>query len=157
MECAENGEVRDIQSTKARALKILGSRMFSAREIEKRLKAKGETEEDAKQAAEWLVSIGAIDDRQYAESIVRHYTSKGYGLARIRDELFKRGIDREMWDEALVCAEGMEEAAVAYLAKKLGGSSDEEDLRKAAAALCRRGFTYSKAHEAINRYLEEKE
>jgi len=137
-----------------RALKILGSRQMSASEMERRLVSKGETQEDARDTAEWLVDIGAIDDEEYAVSIVRHYTAKGYGLARVRDELFRRGIPRDLWDEALSGIEGMEDAVADYLEKKLKGSHDKDDIRRASDTLCRRGFSYEEARTAIARYVQ---
>ena len=48
----------------------------------------------------------------------------------------------------------MEAAAYDFLNKKLRGSRDKADLRRATDALCRRGFSYEEAKTAINRYLE---
>ena len=144
----------DIESSKARALRILGKRSLSAREIEKRLVSKGEDAETAQQTVRWLEDIGAVNDKEYAASIVRHYIAKGYGLAKIREELYRRGIDRDMWEEALGDLDGMEEAADDFIAKKLQGESGKDDLRRAANALYSRGFSYEEARAAVNRYAE---
>jgi regulatory protein len=144
-------------AAKACALRILGKRALSAREMENRLKSKGESEEIAARIVEWLVNIGLVNDEEYAESIVSHYCAKGYGPAKIRNELFRRGIEREMWDEVMNGAADTESAVYDYLNKRLKGSRESDDLRKAHAALCARGFSYSDAHEAINRYLESVE
>ncbi|MDR0491977.1 MAG: recombination regulator RecX [Oscillospiraceae bacterium] len=154
-EYAELRENIELNSSKARALRMLGGRNYSAGEVEKRLVGKGDSAETAQKTVEWLESIGAVNDPEYAAMIVRHYYSKGYGLARIKDELFRRGIAREMWDDALAAIDGMEDMALGYLEKKLRGSSDKADLRRAADALCRRGFSYSDASDAIKRYLEK--
>ena len=66
-----------------------------------RLVKKGAQEEDAESAVEYLERIGAVDDVAYAQMLVRHYSARGYGEARIRDELFHRGVPHENWDEAL--------------------------------------------------------
>ena len=42
-----------------------------------------------------------LDDEEYAGQIVRHYSAKGYGERRIREELYRRGIPREYWKDAL--------------------------------------------------------
>ena len=141
-------------STKNRALRMLGSRNLSSGEIEKRLINKGETPQAAQQTVQWLEDIGLVNDKEYASSIVRHYIAKGYGLARIREELYKRGIDRELWEEALSDLEGMEDAAYEFIAKKLRGETGKEDLRRAAKTLCSRGYSYEEARTAVNRYLE---
>jgi regulatory protein len=144
-------------STKARAVRILGNRNLSSYELEKRLVSKGESQDTASEAVRWLEGIGAINDAQYAATIVKHYCAKGYGLARIKDELYRRGISRDMWDEALCSLDNMEEAAYYFIDKKLSGSRDKTELRRAADALCRRGFSYEEALEAVNRYLENTE
>jgi len=135
-------------------MQILSKRDISAREMEKRLIEKGESSETARETVEWLVEIGYIDDSKYAAQIVRHYTAKGYGIHRVKDELYRRGISREIWDEALSELSGTDDAAVAFLEKKLKGSRDKDDLRRASDALCRRGFSYEEAKTAINKYLE---
>ena len=148
--------MNNIEDTKKRALKILGSRNFSEKEMIKRLTSKGESQEDAEEAVRWLARLGYIDDSGYATLIVRHYVAKGYGEARIRDELYKRGIPRDLWDEKIAEADGAEtgDAALEFLKKKLRGSTDKNDLRRASAALVRRGFSFDDARAAINRYLE---
>jgi len=127
--------------------------------MEKRLVEKGEPEEAAKETVKWLEDIGAINDASYAGSIVSHYSAKGYGDARIKDELYKRGIPREMWDDALSSIEESEadEAALRYLEKRLRGSTDKEDLRRVTNALCRRGFSYEEAGAAVKKYIQSVE
>jgi regulatory protein len=145
-----------LESTKKRALKILGNRNFSESEMIKRLTSKGETQEDAEETTSWLVELGYINDVSYALLIVEHYSFKGYGIARVKDELYKRGIPRDLWDSALAALdnEGVSDAALAFLHKKLRGSNDENDIRKAKDALVRRGFSYEDAKIALNAYLE---
>ena len=146
----------NLENTKKRALKILGSRTYSEKEMFKRLTDKGETQEDAGETVRWLVELGYINDFDYATLIVRHYSGKGYGVARIKDELYKRGIPRDMWDEKLAELDGdeMDDTALEFLKKKLRGSDDKDDLRRASAALVRRGYSYDDAKSAINRYIE---
>lgn len=145
-----------LEKTKTRALRILGNRTFSEQEMVKRLTSKGESQKDAEETASWLVSLGYIDDENYASLIVEHYSSKGYGIARIRDELYKRGIPRDLWESALSALddEKVSAAAVAFLSKKLRGTSDEDDIRRAREALVRRGFGYEDAKAVIDKYLE---
>jgi len=147
----------NLENTKKRALRILGNRNFSEQEMQKRLVSKGETEENASEAVRWLVELGYIDDSNYATLIVGHYSAKGYGVSRVRDELYKRGIPRELWDEKLseLDDEEMSDAAFEFLRKKLRGSEDKDDLRRASDALVRRGFSYDDARAAVNRYLDE--
>jgi len=149
----------DLESTKKRALKILGSRNFSEQEMVKRLTSKGESEENANEAVKWLVSLGYINDVSYASMIVSHYVTRGYGEARIRNELYKRGIPRELWDEQLSSIQDPDfkfsDPALDFLVKKLRGSDDKDDLRRAKDALLRRGFGFDEASAALGRYVSQ--
>ncbi len=143
-----------LYAAKKRALRILGKRQMSRREIIGRLVDKGESPEAAEETADWLTQIGALNDNEYASAIVRHYSSRGYGEKRIRDELYKRGIDRELWEEALGALPEAEDSAYAYLASKLKGRPLEEDEQKRLTdALCRRGFSWDEARDAVQRYM----
>ena len=146
----------DFESIKKRAFRILGNRNFSEQEMQKRLISKGESPEDAKAAVRWLVEYGYINDSEYATMIVTHYVSKGYGISRIKDELYKRGIPRDQWDEKLSMIDEpeMDDIALQFLQKKLRGSDDKDDLRRAADALVRRGYSFDDARAAVNRYME---
>jgi len=145
---------KEQDSAKTRALRILGNRDISTYEMETRLIEKGESEQTARETVQWLVEIGYIDDSKYAVQIVRHYATKGYGLFRIKDELHRRGVPRDLWDDALCEIPDISDAAADFLMKKLRGSRDKTDLRRAADALCRRGFGYEEASVAVSRYLE---
>ena len=67
-----------------RALRIIGARAMSVKELTDRLKEKGESPENAEDAAAWLQEMHLLDDAQYAAMCVRHYAAKGYGAGRIR-------------------------------------------------------------------------
>jgi regulatory protein len=142
---------------RARALRILGSRAMSRAEMVRSLTDKGEDEAAAEETADWLESLGAIDDVEYAASVVRHYAAKGYGLGRIRSELHRRGIGRALWDDALAnLPEEMDGAAFDALCAILRRAPVSRDrLRRAGQALARRGFSWGEAQSAMRRYIEE--
>ena len=142
--------------SKAQAIRILGNRRFSASEIKKRLIKKGDNEEIAEQTVIWLEEIGLVNDYEYANLLVKHYITKSYGIARIRDEFFKRGIPREIWDEVLesIDEEEVQDSITSLLRKKLGTDFDRLDIKRAQDALIRRGYTYEQVNSAINIYTE---
>jgi len=146
----------NLENTKKRALRILAKRSISEKEMLKKLTEKGESQENADETIKWLVEMGYINDFDYATLIVRHYAGKGYGIARIKDELYKRGIPRDYWDEKLADLDKSElkDTALEFLQKKLRGSTDKNDLRRAQDALVRRGYSYDDAKIAVNGYLE---
>ena len=139
-----------------RALRIIGARAMSVKELTDRLKEKGESPENAEDAAAWLQELHLLDDAQYAAMCVRHYAAKGYGAGRIRSELYRRGIPRELWDDALALLPEGEEAIERFIRSKCKEKSlDRETQRKLAAALQRRGFSWQEIRPVLNRLGEE--
>lgn len=142
-------------SAKAQAASIIGSRALSKRELTRRLVKKGSEEDDARAAADWLEDIGAVDDAAYAAALARHYGGKGYGPARVREELRRRGVDRELWNQALEELPDPAETLDKLIQKRCRGDlSDPGERRRTADALLRRGFGWSEVKEAMGRYAE---
>ena len=145
------------RSAKERAVRIISTTGVTKRELERRLVQKGESEEDAKTAVEWLDDLDLLDDLEIARQTVQRGVAKGYGAARIKQMLYEKQVPRRYWDEALVNLPPMDDALDAFLQKKLNGSTDRDDLQKAAQAAARRGFSWSEIRAALSRYLEETE
>lgn len=137
--------------SRARAARMASSRMLSKKELTERLEKKGVAPETADETAEWLESLGAVDDAAYAGVIVRHYGGS-YGERRVRQELQRRGIPRELWDEALSQLPDSAETIDRILQTKLRGKApDSAALKKLSDALLRRGFSWSDIRPALNR------
>jgi regulatory protein len=141
---------------KARALRIMGSRNMSRKEITDRLVSKGESDDVAQSTADWLESVGAVDDEEYAAMIVRHYSARGYGQAKIKNELYRHGIPKQLWPDAMTFMPDMQDKAYEFLCQRLRGKSvDRIQMKKATDALLRRGFSWEEARTAVNRYQSE--
>ena len=135
------------------AAKQLSYRALSAKMLRDKLLAKGHDEEAADYALAWLTERSLLNDEVYAESVVRGYTRKGYGAARIRQELTRRGIDRETADTAMQTFSPDEGQMLALLEKRLRGDvSDRKEIEKAVAALQRRGFAWGDIKRALEIY-----
>ena len=144
--------------TRLRAVNMISARALSKRELERRLRDKGATERDAADAADWLEDIGALDDLAYAKSVVRHYSERGCGEAKLRDELFRRGVARELWDEALAEAPDPREGIARVVAARTKGRAlDERERRRLAEALLRRGFSWGDIRAALGAEMEEED
>lgn len=143
---------------KKRALKMLDRRDYSRRELEKKLTEKGEDPDESAAVAEYFESVGLIDDARYAAMLARHYASKGCGKGRIQTELYRRGIDRELWDTALAELPETDDRAYRQFCARMHGAAPERNLmKKAADALYRRGFSWDEIHAAAERYSNETE
>ena len=142
--------------SRAAAARMASGRMLSRKELTDKLNRKGIDLDTAEETADWLESLGAVDDIAYAGVIARHYAAGGYGPGRVRQELQKRGIPRELWDDALFQLPDSAEAIDLFLRKKLGGRTpDRAMLKKLSDALLRRGFSWSDIRPALNRLGEE--
>lgn len=126
------------------------------KELTSRLTRKGASPEDAADTADWLEELGAVDDAAYAGAIARHYGAMGCGAGRVRQELHRRGVPKELWDEALAQLPPPEEAIRKFLRTKLRGRPlTPEDSRRMAAALQRRGFSWQDIRPALNELGQE--
>ena len=151
-------EAAGVSGARARAASIIGARALSKQELQKRLEQKGESPENASDAVAWLEEIGAIDDRAYASSVVRHYSARGYGPAKLRDELYRRGVPKALWEEAIAEAPDPAEAIDRYIAGKLRTqSADEKTLKRISDGLRRRGFRWEDIKDALRRLDAEPE
>ena len=131
------------------AAKQLSYRALSAKMLRDKLLAKGHDEEAADYALAWLTERSLLN----AESVVRGYTRKGYGAARIRQELTRRGIDRDTAEAAMQTFSPDEAQMLALLEKRLHGDvSDRKEVEKAVAALQRRGFAWNDIKRALETY-----
>ena len=152
---AELAAAANKRQTRKRALRMTGARAMSHKEITDRLVRRGGTQEDAEDAADWLEKLGVVDDAAYAGMIVRHYASRGYGPAKAKQELFRRGIPKELWEDALAELPDEEEAIGRLLAARVKGVPDRDQARKLADFLQRRGFGHEKIRAVLERYLED--
>ena len=106
------------ERAKARALRLLEKRDYSEAELSAKLMEKGDDPDSARAAAARMAELGFVNDENYAAMVVRHYAAKGYGRARIREELRRRKLPRELWDAALI-RRGFSWEEVSSAAKRL--------------------------------------
>jgi len=141
------------EEARKKAMRIINARAVSKGEMIDKLTQKGIEPEDAESAADWLEEMGAIDDRLYAASVVEYYGAKGYGTMRIKNELYRRKIDTELWEDALLYVPDAGDAIDRFVAAKLRGKTpDSRELRRVSDALSRRGFSWDEINDGLRRY-----
>ncbi|MGQ0585799.1 MAG: regulatory protein RecX [Gammaproteobacteria bacterium] len=103
------------------ALKLLARREHSARELKRKLAARGISDDEAASAVEHAITENWQSDARYAQMLVRTRVAGGYGPARIEAELEVAGVASDEIRAALDAA-GVDwhEQAVAVHAKKFG-------------------------------------
>ena len=99
-----------------------------------------------------LIDKGYLDDRRFAEFWVENrFTKKGVSAKRLKMELIKKGVSREIIDE-VVDSSGRDEAEEVrkMIARKRTRYNDE----KLVAYLCRQGFSYDLVRELVQESSE---
>lgn len=114
--------------------------------------------ERAEAVADRLTELGLLDDEEYARTVVRHYAAKGYGPRKLRDELYRRGVPREFWGDALEEREPDDSQLDKLARQKLRGAEPtRENLKKVSDYLARRGYGWEEISAALERIRREGE
>ena len=152
-------------AAKASALASVANRARTSDEVRRSLLAKGFAETTVEDTVAHLEGIGLVDDAAYARAFVRgRFEGRGYGPARLRQDLQRKGVDRRVIDEALeelTDAEDLGAEARGQAEKKWRALRSEDDVRKRKKKtmdyLVRRGFGFDTAREAVDRVADAEE
>lgn len=141
---------------KEKALNLLTGKPMSRRELERKLEQWEAAEEESAAICDRMEELGFLNDETYAQTVVRHYSAKGYGERKLRDELYRRGVPREHWEQAMEEARDPEEAIRAFVEKKLAGKAgDPKELKKVSDALIRRGYRWQEISPVLDRWRQD--
>ena len=112
----------------------------------------------AESVADRLTELGLLNDGEYARTVVRRYAGNGYGPRKLRDELYRRGVPREYWEDALSELEP-DECQIDRLARQKLREAEptRENLKKVSDYLARRGYGWEEISSALERIREEYE
>lgn len=154
-------------AVKEKALSLLSARPMSRKELIDKLTARPRDREKepltdqagAEAVADRLEELSYLNDGAYASMVVRHYSAKGYGRRRLQEELYRHGVPRDYWEEALAEAAPPEDGVDAFLRKKLkpGDLEDRKALKRITDALARRGYRWDEIQDGLRRYGAELE
>ena len=135
-----------------KALQLLSYRAHSRKELrDKLLRRVNPDETELEEVLDWLTEMRFLDDRSYAASVVRHCASRGYGTSRVIAELNRRGIDRSFREEALQEMPKVDDTLDRLIRGKLKNPEDRDEVRKVAASMMRRGYSYEEVRQAMER------
>ena len=144
----------NIERGKKYALNLLGLRMYTCSEVYERLIRKGTEKEDAEEIIGWLMSLGYLDDKKYAEYYIEDAVNlSNKGIYRIKQELYKKGIARSIVDEAAENTEvSVIDSLTEYVRRKYGENLElsYKEMTKLKAHLARRGFSYGDILECLD-------
>lgn len=148
-------EVR--QATTA-AIRLLGHRARSERELRQRLRQKGFNGPAIDQAITRLRDWHYLDDEDFARRWVegrQEHQPRSERLLTL--ELRQKGVDKETIDEVIADAEVDEQADALALARRKAGSyrglEPDVQRRRLAAFLARRGYSYDVIRPVLDEVL----
>ncbi len=142
----------------ARAMRLLAARPHSVKELEKKLTARGFSEDDIRNAVEWLSQRGYLNDGDFGVKYAKMRVERArVGPARLKMDLMAKGLDGDVVSTAMsgVYGETGSELAVAMdaatrkarsLASGIGG---EAAIKKIFDHLIRKGFSAELARRVV--------
>ena len=132
------------------AVSLLSRRDHSERELMTKLSQKGYAD-GAEEAVSKLRDGGYVSDERFARLYVRELqTLKKYGKKRIEQELYRKGVDREIIREVLDETDFEQDDLVSLIERKYGRYlGDEKGLQKTINGLLRMGYSYGEIRDAL--------
>ena len=161
VDCDELNEITEtvrVRRAYNYAVDLLSRRDHSVKELKEKLSLKGYNN-GADEAIEKLRAGGYVDDERFARLYVRELrTLKKYGRRRIEQELYRKGIDRNIVREVLDETQFDESELVSLISRKYSRYlSDEKGINKTVNALLRMGYSYGEIRSALKTINENTE
>lgn len=131
---------------------LLSRRDHSVKELRDKL-LRTVDEASADKAIDKYIEMGYLDDEKFARALAEHlYTVKNYSDSHVKQELFKRGISREIVNEIVDNSENDSVQSVITIINKkyLNKLNIEGGREKVIAAMMRKGFSYSDIKSALD-------
>ncbi len=140
------------------AVSLLSRRDHSEKELIQKLALKG-YKDGAREAVEKLKNGGYVDDERFARLYVRELqTLKRYGKKRVEQELFRKGVERDIIRAVLEETEFDQSELVALIEKKYSRYiGDEKGIHKTVNSLLRMGYSYGEIRDALKAIDENNE
>ena len=143
---------------------MLEARARSARDLRRRLVMKGEPEELVDKAIVRLTELRYLDDGAFALMVARgKAVDAGWSGHRLRQELRRRGVDRDKTDAAIREVEAelgpaqrdILDSLARKRASQLGDLDPEIRKRRLVSFLARRGYPLGDVMAAVQRALTD--
>ena len=147
-----------------KAMDALARREHSVFELMKKLKAKYPNAEgrDVESVLQRLHSQNLQSDSRFAENFIRYRKSKGFGYHHIKNDLLRRGVERDLIDDLLDISDDDWAQLARKLVNRRGSllgafSFGSSGYRKLERLLKSRGFPRAVSNEILKTYIFENE
>lgn len=140
-----------------KAYNILSFRSHGKKELIRKLISKNIEKQAAEYAAFYMTKKGYINDENYAGELLEYYNNKGFGKSRIRTEMIKKGLSREVIDDILEDFENDDQKIQELLERRYSVEElqDKKIKNRAISYLLRQGYSYDEIFRQIRKYTEE--
>ena len=139
-----------------KASDLLALRDHSEKELLQKLRQKGFAD-GAEEAMEKLKSYGYLDDSRFALRFAQELQRvKHYGKKRIEQELYRKGVSRDVVSDTLEQLSFDEDALTALIERRyLRQLDNEKGVQKTVAALQRMGYSFGEIRDALQKVQED--
>ncbi|MCH5317753.1 MAG: regulatory protein RecX [Eubacterium sp.] len=130
---------------------LLSRRDHSIKELRDKL-LRTVDEASADKAVDKFIEMGYLDDEKFARALAEHlYDMKHYSDSHVKQELYQRGISRDIINDIVESAENdpVESVMTIINKKYLNKLNMEGGREKVIAAMVRKGFSYSDIKSAL--------
>ena len=130
----------------AKALRFIDYRPRSTGETSARLRKAGYSEDESREVTDYLEVVGILNDREFSRLFMEELIRKGLGAYKVRSELLKKKLPRDLVEETMAAYPADDEVDRALeTARKRFRQLDDEDERQARRKICdylvRRGYS----------------
>lgn len=150
-----------LEAAREVALRKLDARACSRAELTGAIEGRGFSAQLACEVVDRLEAVGLVDDRAYADALVRsRFAGTGASGRALRELLARKGLDAPTIERALSQIDREDEAqrAAQLVARKrraLAGVPRDTAYRRLCAMLARKGYSPSVASVAVRDALDE--
>lgn len=148
----------ELENAKQSAIRYIGYRPRSIREVSDHLRQKGFVDTAVDQACERLQEVGLLDDTAFAHYWVeQRETFKPRSQMALRQELQQKGVSREIIESVLteVDETGAARQAAHKQSSRWQNLPEDEFKLKLSSYLQRRGFSYDLIKQIVNESWNE--
>jgi regulatory protein len=140
------------RSTEIAAVRLLGRREHSTRELKRKLAGKGHAQDAVERIVDKLAEKDLVSDERFATNFVAYHGRRGHGPTRIRAELRQQGATDEVINSALAGSDhDWTEIAIAVRSRKFGDQlpATRAERAKQSRFLQYRGFSTDQIRAAM--------
>lgn len=144
------------------ALTLLSYRARTEKEIVERMRKKGYEQSDIEEVVNYLKQEGYINDKTFAEMYIKDKSEiHKYGQNRIKTELYKKGISKELVNnliKKILNSDEEYEKAKELAMKKIKSyhkDSKQAQYRKLSGFLARKGYSYDVISKVLKEIINE--